>query len=115
MSEAATAGEIVVVLTTVPEPEAAARLLRELVQARLIACGSVVPGLTSIYRWQDEVVAESETMLVMKTPRELVAPLFERIGQLHPYELPELVALPVEAVSTAYCRWVRRETIEVNA
>jgi periplasmic divalent cation tolerance protein len=115
VSEAPAAGELVVVLTTVPEPEAAARLLRELVEARLIACGNVVPGLTSIYRWQGEVVAESETMLVMKTPRELVGPLFERIGQLHPYELPELVALPVEAVSTAYCRWVRRETIEVNA
>lgn len=112
---ASPAGEISIVLSTMPTAEAAGSLVRQLLEERLIACGNVVPAVTSLYRWEGEVVAENEVLVLLKTPRENVARLFERIARIHPYEVPELVAVPVDAVSCAYGRWVRRETIEVNA
>ena len=107
--------DLTVVLTTVPDRETGERLVRALVDERLVACGSLVPGLTSIYRWEGRVETSSELLVLLKTPAERIAELFERVAELHPYELPELVALPARAVSEAYSRWVRDETIEVNA
>lgn len=115
MGDAAGVGGISVVVTTLPSADAADALIRQLLEERLVACGNVAPGLTSLYRWKGEVVTEREVLVLLKAPAERLDALFERIGQLHPYEVPELVALPVEAVSSAYGRWVRQETIEVNA
>lgn len=115
MDDARGTDELVVVLTTTPDMGAAEALVEVLVEERLIACGNLVPGLVSVFRWQGKVSREGEVLILMKTTREGVGRLFERVTALHPYEVPELVALPVEAVSDAYCRWVRRETIEVNA
>ena len=106
---------LALVLTTVPSPEAGETLVRNLLEERLVACGSLVPGLISLFRWEGRLEREAETLLVLKTPRERVEPLLARIEALHPYELPELLAVPVEAASHAYCRWVRQETLEVNA
>ena len=107
--------DLVVVLTTVPDRETGERLVRTLVEERLAACGNLVPGLTSIYRWEGKVETAGELLVLLKTPAERVDELFERVGEMHPYENPELVALPTRAVSEAYSRWVRDETIEVNA
>jgi periplasmic divalent cation tolerance protein len=106
---------VVVVLTTVPDRESGERLAGTLVDERRVACGNLVDGVTSIYRWEGAVERGSELLLLLKTRRELVPALFERVAQLHPYEVPELVALPVDAVSNAYSRWVRDETTEVIA
>lgn len=102
-------------LTTVPDAETGERLATRLVEERLIACANLVPGLTSIYRWRGAVERESELLMLMKTPARLLERLEERLGELHPYETPEFLALPVEAGAEAYCRWVMQETIEVNA
>ncbi len=102
--------ELVVALSTVPDAEQAARIGRALVEERLIACASLIPGLTSIYRWQGEVQQEAEVLLVMKTRRALVERLKARLPQLHPYEVPELIVTPVMEGLEAYCRWVRDET-----
>lgn len=107
--------ELVICITTAPDAQVADRLVSQLVDERLIACGNLVPGLTSIYRWQGAVERAGEVMVLMKTPSSLVERLFSRIGELHPYEVPELVALPAAAVSSAYCRWVQQETLEVSA
>jgi periplasmic divalent cation tolerance protein len=117
MSDAAVreAGELVVVLTTLADGESAERLVHRLLDERLIACGNLVPGITSLYRWQGGVERASEVLVLLKTRRELVAPLFSRAAELHPYEVPELVALPVNAVSPAYEGWVKQETNEVSA
>ena len=100
----------VVALSTAPDAEHAARIARALVEERLIACASLVPGLTSIYRWQGEVQSDPEVLLLMKTRRALVPRLKERLPQLHPYQVPELVVTDVEDGLEAYCRWVRDET-----
>jgi periplasmic divalent cation tolerance protein len=109
------ASELALVLSTLPDRAAAERLVAQLVEERLIACGNLLPGVVSIFRWSDAVQREEEVLVLMKTPPSLVERLFQRIAELHPYEVPELVSLSVDAVSNAYCRWVRQETIEVSA
>lgn len=101
---------LVLALSTAPDAEQAARIARVLVEERLIACASLVPGLTSVYRWQGEVRSDAEVLLVMKTRAGLVPRLKERLPRLHPYEVPELVVSPVVDGLEAYCRWVRDET-----
>ena len=102
-----------VVLATVPDVEVGRGLARALLDERLIACANVVPGVTSLYRWQGEVHEDAECLVVMKTRTELVPRLAERVSALHPYELPEVLALRVTDGLPAYCRWVLDETGEV--
>ena len=95
-----------VVLVTAPSGEVAAALAHAVVEERLAACGNIVPGLRSIYRWQDEVRDEPEVLLLLKTTAGRVAALTHRITELHPYEVPEVLALPVSAGLGSYLSWV---------
>lgn len=105
---------ISLVLTTLPDEGTARQLARRLVDERLIACGTVIAGVASIYRWKGATEEAGEVLLLMKTREELVPRLFERAAALHPYEVPELVALRATDVAAAYAGWLRDETIEVN-
>lgn len=105
MPESATTARIV--LTTAANPEEAARLARTLVEERLAACASAIPTVESIYWWQDKVESASETMLLMKTSAEKLAALEARLHELHSYETPEFLVLPVESGSRAYLEWLR--------
>ncbi|HEX6938921.1 MAG TPA: divalent-cation tolerance protein CutA [Longimicrobiales bacterium] len=96
-----------VVLMTAPDRETAERLVRALVEERLVACGNIVPGLTSIYRWQGAIECESEVLVILKTAVEAVPALLARAPALHPYAVPELLVLPVEAGHRPYLEWVR--------
>lgn len=104
-----------VVLTTLATPEAARDLVRELVTTRLVACGTVVPGATSIYRWQDAVTTDEETLVLLKTVQGRWDALVEAVDRLHPYDVPELLALPVGAGLPSYLAWLTAETAEVAA
>lgn len=95
-----------VVLTTVVSPEEAARLGRTLVEERLAACATVVPGIESIYHWQGKVESSAETLLLLKTGPEQVAALEERLHALHSYEVPEFLVLDVESGSRRYLDWL---------
>jgi periplasmic divalent cation tolerance protein len=99
-----------VVLCTAPDGEVAERIVGALLRERLIACGSVVPGVVSLYRWQGAVRREAEVLVVMKTRAALAAAVAERVKALHPYELPEVLALPAAGGLDAYRRWVLDET-----
>lgn len=99
-----------VVLSTAPSDAAARRIARTVVEERLAACVNLVPGVTSIYRWSGAVQEDSEVLLVMKTCAERVDELVGRVRVLHEYALPEVIALPVDAGSEDYVRWVREET-----
>ena len=101
---------ISVVLVSVPDLEVGRRLARALLDERLVACANLVPGVTSLYHWECEVQEDDEVLLVMKTRSGLVPRLSERIPELHPYELPEVLALRVTDGLPAYCRWVLDET-----
>lgn len=101
---------IVCVLTTLPDPTTARQLARRLVDERLAACVNVLDGCTSIYRWQGAIEEASETVLVIKTQQALYPALETFLRQLHPYELPEIIALPIVKGLPEYLDWVRAET-----
>lgn len=99
-----------VALTTLGNPEDARRLVRTLVDDRLIACGTILPGATSIYRWEGRIIEESEVVVLMKTRSDRWSELAETVRDRHPYDVPELLALPVGSGLEAYLQWVRAET-----
>ena len=107
--------DVSLVLTTVPDPETGERIVRQLVEERLVACGSLLPGMTSIFRWQGAVQREGEVLVLLKTRAGAVERLFRRVPEIHPYEVPELLALPVAVGHPPYCGWVVGETAEVGA
>jgi periplasmic divalent cation tolerance protein len=96
----------ILVLCTCPEGEAALDLARFLVEERLAACVNVLPGLTSVYAWQGAVETSRESLLLVKTERAAYARLEERLRERHPYELPEIVALPIENGLPDYLQWI---------
>lgn len=99
-----------VALTTLPDADAAEALVRRLVEERLVACGNIVPGLVSLYWWRGELERSAEVLVVLKTTEQLVPRLLERLPQLHPYDVPELLILPVESGHPPYVEWVAEET-----
>lgn len=96
----------VVALSTVGSAEDAERIARTLVERRLAACVNVVPRLVSIYRWKGGVERDEESLLVIKTRADRVDALRESLVALHPYELPELLVLPVAAGHAPYLAWI---------
>jgi periplasmic divalent cation tolerance protein len=95
-----------VVLVTAPDMATAEALVETLVEERLIACGNVVSGVVSIFRWEGTVQRENEAMLLLKSTSEQAGALTERILELHPYDLPEVLVIPVETGNPAYLEWV---------
>jgi len=104
------ASGLIVVLVTCPSPKIGENIARALVEDRLAACVNVVSGLISIYRWQGKVCRDAETLLLIKTRRTKFSALSRRVKALHPYSVPEIIALPVGVGSGPYLSWVRDST-----
>ena len=102
-----------VVFITVPSVDVARKLARALVEERLAACVNIVPALTSIYRFEGELHEDEELLLVVKTVPHRLTALFARVAELHPYKVPECIALPVESALPKYLQWVVGETQRV--
>jgi periplasmic divalent cation tolerance protein len=102
--------DAILVFVTAPSAEKAAEIARVLVDERLAACGNVVPGLRSIYRWEGKVHDDAEALLLLKTTRERFDALRDRVVALHPYEVAEVIAIRVEAGSAPYLRWIGDQT-----
>jgi len=100
----------VVVLSTAPDVETAERLARAVLEAQLAACVTRVPGVTSLFRWEGEVEESDEVLLLIKTHAERAPVLTRMLSELHPYEVPEILVLPVAAGLGAYLDWVRKAT-----
>ena len=101
--------EVRVAFITAPDLETATRVARALVEERLVACVNLVPGIRSIYRWKGAVEEDAEVLLVVKTRADRAGVLADRVAELHPYELPEVVLLPAVGGSLPYLDWVREE------
>jgi periplasmic divalent cation tolerance protein len=99
--------EPLVVLCTCPDEATATRIARTLVQERLAACANALPGVVSIYRWQGELQEDREVLLLIKSNAGAWVALEARIRELHPYELPEVVAVPIERGSATYLSWLQ--------
>ena len=99
-----------VVMTTVASADEAVTLVRELLERRLIACGTLLPGSRSLYRWEGKVADEQEVVILLKTRSARLESLQRAFAELHPYKVPELLALPVEAGLERYLAWINTET-----
>jgi periplasmic divalent cation tolerance protein len=99
--------DYVIVLTTIPADADAPAFGRALVEERLAACVNLLPPMTSIYRWKGAVEEDRERLLVFKTTPDRVDALRARLHELHPYEVPEFLVLPVTGGSERYLQWVR--------
>jgi periplasmic divalent cation tolerance protein len=97
---------VVVVFSTFPNPDKAAEVARTLVEERLAACANLAPGVRSIYRWKGGMQDDTETLAILKTTSERVDALIARLQALHPYDVPEALALAVTAGSAPYLSWV---------
>jgi periplasmic divalent cation tolerance protein len=97
------------VLSAVGAQPDAQKIARALVEERLAACVNVVPGVMSVYRWKGAVEQEAELMLVIKTIGERVEPLKARLVELHPYELPEVVVIPIGGGHAPYLAWLEEQ------
>ncbi len=102
----------VVAVVTVPNEQVGERIARALVEERLAACVNLVPAVRSIYRWKGEVCDEGELLLWIKTREARFPELQERVRSLHPYEIPEIIALPLSQGFPPYLSWVGEETTE---
>lgn len=102
--------KVVVILVTAPDGEVAGRVARALVGERLVACVNIVPGLRSHYWWEGEVQSSDEVLMLMKARATDVASIAARVKELHPYELPEVIATEVVGGLEGYLDWVVAET-----
>jgi periplasmic divalent cation tolerance protein len=97
---------MLMVFSTFPDVETAARAVRVLVEERLIACGNLLPGVRSLYRWEGKVADESEVAVLMKTRKQDWTALMSRLHELHPYQTPECIAIRIAAGAPKYMAWL---------
>lgn len=102
--------DAVVALSTIDSEKEAKKIARALVEARLAACVNIVPKVTSIYEWKEEICEEEELLLVIKTQQKRLEELKAMLEELHPYEVPELIVLPVSDGLTDYLTWLFTNT-----
>jgi periplasmic divalent cation tolerance protein len=100
----------VLIYSTFPSPEAAEAVGRELVERRLAACVNILPGMTSIYRWEGAIARDSEAVMIIKTRGSLAEKVIESVKARHSYTNPALVVLPILHGSAEYLRWLNDET-----
>lgn len=98
------------IYVTTSSREEALRIGRHIVAERLAACANVLPGISSVYRWQGEVQEEGEAALILKTRSDLVEPLTARVKDLHSYDCPCVVALPITSGNPDFLQWIAEET-----
>jgi periplasmic divalent cation tolerance protein len=98
--------DLQIVLCTTPDQETAEMIADALVSQQLAACVNILPGLTSVYRWQGAIEHGEELLLVIKTSQRVWPMLEAQIQALHPYELPEIVAVPIKTGEAEYIQWL---------
>lgn len=101
---------VLIVYCTCPDAASAETLAQALVSERLAACVNRLPGVRSTYRWQGNVDSSDEVLLLIKTTRDRLAALVARVQALHPYELPEVIAVEAQGGSAPYLDWVAEQT-----
>jgi periplasmic divalent cation tolerance protein len=100
----------IVVYITVPSHEVGRQIADALVEANLAACVNIMPGISSIYNWQGELEQDDELLLIAKTRTVLFNQLASAVKKIHPYEVPEIIAMPIIAGSNEYLAWINEET-----
>lgn len=104
--------DYVIVFTTLPMDADASDFARALIEERLAACVNLLPPMESVYRWEGTIEQDTERQVIIKTARERIVALWERVRDLHPYDVPEFVVLPVVDGNDAYLRWIAESTAQ---
>jgi len=102
--------EALVIYITAPNEEEGAKIARALVEERLAGCVNIVKPIRSIYRWQEDIEDDTETLLIVKTQKQLFESLENRVRELHSYTVPEIIAVPVVEGSKDYLKWLEEVT-----
>ena len=98
--------EYIMAVTTTGDEQSAVVLARALVERRIVACVNIVPGVRSVYRWKGAIEDDTECVLLMKTRGDRYDALASALDELHSYDVPELIVLPIERGSAAYLGWI---------
>jgi periplasmic divalent cation tolerance protein len=103
-----------IVLCTVPDRDTAERIAGALVTDQLAACVNIIPGITSVYRWKNRIEKDAEHLLIIKTQGAVFGTLQDTIRKLHPYELPEIIAVPIQDGLPEYLDWITTSLAQVQ-
>lgn len=95
-----------IILCTCPDRESAEKIARQLINDKIAACINILPGITSIYTWQGNIETEQEHLLLIKTRKDRFQAIEKSIQTSHPYEIPEIIAIPVENGLAEYMQWI---------
>lgn len=102
---------VLIGMMTAPDQASAAKIVDALVQEQLIACGNIIGGVQSIYRWQGAIERAAEILVILKTTEQWAAQVVARVRDLHPYEVPEVLFFPVTIGYDPYMRWVHESLV----
>lgn len=102
--------EYIVVFITAPDEKSAQNIARLLVEEKLAGCVNIIKNIRSIYFWQDKIEDESEVLMVVKTKREIFKALKDKVRTVHPYSVPEIIAIPIIEGSEDYLKWLDEVT-----
>lgn len=102
--------KVVVILVTAPDAKTGTEIARDLLERRLVACANIIPGIRSLYWWKGQLEESDEVLLLLKARKEDVTAVAKRVRELHPYDVPEVVATEVVGGLEAYLEWVTAET-----
>lgn len=105
--------ESLLALSTFPDQEIARKIVRALVEKRLVACGNILPGIESIYRWKGKIESGSETLVLFKLSASNYEAFERELLSLHPYDVPELIAFPIERGSSHYLQWIAKNSAKL--
>jgi periplasmic divalent cation tolerance protein len=100
------AEKVLLALSTFPDQETAREISNELVTKKLAACANILPGVESIYRWKEKIETGNETLVLFKLSEDRQSAFQEKLGSLHPYEVPEIIFIPISSGLPEYLRWV---------
>lgn len=114
MSTAASDDAIVLIYATTPDEATAHTIAEALIEAHLIACANVLPGMSSLYRWGNKIARDREVVLILKTRADLAEPAIAAARTLHPFATPAFVVLPTTGGSHAFLDWIREETLHAK-
>jgi len=106
--------EALIIYITAPNEEEGSRIARALVEERLAGCVNIVKTIRSIYRWQENIEDDTETLMIVKTQKRLFESLENRVRELHSYTVPEIIAVPVVEGSRAYLKWLEEVTGQLD-
>ncbi len=100
----------IAIFITAPGEDEAARIARCLVEEKLAACVNIVRNIRSIYRWQGKIEDDTEVLMIVKSQKRLLDAVSARVGELHSYDVPEVIAIPITGGSEDYLNWLRAST-----